>query len=363
MTVADARAEFDLGDLAYLDTPSQGVPTRAGADALAAAVAAWRSGGADFGDWEADADAARAAVAALLGVDAADLALVTSVAIPAALLATAGSAGAVVVPAPEYRSNLFPWLARRDVRLVDGEPLTDAVVAAIDDSVGLVAVSSVQAVDGRAVDLPRVVGAAHAHGARVFVDATQGLGAVGAELAASGADVIAAAGYKFLLGGRGSGYVFVRRELQELEPLAPGPRAAADGGAYGPPYELHSGAARFDQSIAWHAWPPARAGTELLAAVGAAALERHASGLVARVRAGLSEHGLAERLAPADGPTPIVSVRCDDPEAVVGSLRAAGVRAAARVGAVRAGFHVFNDDEHADRFVAGVAAAIAGGAA
>ena len=146
----------------------------------------------------------------------------------------------------------------------------------------------------------------------------------------------------------------MRRELQELEPLAPGPRAAADGGAYGPPYELHAGAARFDQSIAWHAWPPARAGTELLAAVGATALERHATGLVARVRAGLAEHGLAGRLAPADGPTPIVSVRCEDPDAVVGSLRAAGVRAAARDGAVRAGFHVFNDDEHADRFVAGV---------
>ena len=280
----------------------------------------------------------------------------------AGLLAIGAGDGAVVVPEPEYRSNLYPWLARRDVRLVDGDPLTDAVVDAIDEGVAVVAVSSVQAVDGRAVDLPRVVAAAHAHGARVFVDATQGFGAVGRDLAASGADVIAAAGYKFLLGGRGSGYVYVHPELQELEPLAPGPRAAADGGAYGPPYALRSGAARFDQAIAWHAWPPARAGAELLASVGADALEAHATALVARVRAGLAELGLGDRLAPAEAATPIVSVRCARPDAVAASLQAAGVRAAVRGGAIRAGFHLYNDEEHADRFVAGLAAAISGGA-
>lgn len=363
LTIDRARAEFDLDGLAYLDTPSQGVPTRAGADALARAVEAWRAGRADYDDWEADADAARVAVAALLGVPAADVALVTTVGVPAALLALAAEEGAVVVPEPEYRSNLYPWLAHRDARLVEGDPLTDAIVAAIDDDVALVAVSSVQAVDGRAVDLGRVVEAAHARGALVFVDATQGLGAVGRDLAASGADVIVAAGYKFLLGGRGSGYAYVRPELQgRLEPLAPGPRAAADGGAYGPPYRLRDGAARFDQSIAWHAWPPARAGVELLAAVGADELQRHATGLVARVRAGLAERGLADRLAPAEAPTPIVSVRCDDPDAVVSALAAGGVRAAARGGAIRAGFHLFNDDEHADRLVAGLAAAIGAGA-
>jgi len=362
MTLADARAQFDLGDLAYLDTPTQGVPTRAGADALERAVAAWRAGRADHEDWEAEADAARHAVAALLGVSADDLALVPGVALPAALLATAAPSGRVVVPAPEYRSNLYPWLARRDVQLVDGDPLTDALIAAIDHDVALVAVSSVQAVDGRAVDLQRVVAAAHAHGARVFVDATQGLGAVGAELVASGADAIAAAGYKFLLGGRGSGYVYLQRDLQDLEPLAPGPRAAADGGAYGPPYALRAGAARFDQSAAWHAWPPARAGAELLAAVGAGALQRHATGLVARTRDGLAAHGLADRLAPAEGASPIVSVRCAEPQAVAAVLAERGVRAAVRGGAIRAGFHVFNDDDHADRLVAGLAEAIGGGA-
>lgn len=358
LTLEQAREAFDLGDLAYLDTPSQGVPPWAGAEALAAALAEWRSGRADFTAWEADADAARAAVAELLGAGAGDVALVPGVAVPAALLAVDGPPGTVVASRDEYRSNLYPWLARREVRLVAGTPLTDAFVAAIDDGVGVVAVSSVQAVDGRAVDVARVVEAAHAHGAVVLVDATQGLGAVSGGLAASGADVIVAAGYKFLLGARGSGYAYVRPELQELAPLAAGPRAAADGGSYGPPYELRPGAARFDQSLAWLAWPPARAGAELLAAVGAEALEAHATGLVARVRRGLAAHGLADRLAPDEGPTPIVSVRCAAPGAAVAALAAAGVRAAARHGAVRAGFHLFNDDDHADRLVACLASAI-----
>ncbi len=365
LTIDEARAAFDLGELAYLDTPTQGVPTRAGAEAAAAALTAWRTGTADYAAWEADAEAARGAVAALLGVAARDVALVPTVALPAALLAMADPGARVVVPAGEYRSNLYPWLARRPaaaVTLVSGDPLTDALVDAIDEGAGLVAVSSIQALDGRAVDLARVVAAAHAVGARVFVDATQGLGAVGLGLVESGADVVAAAGYKFLLGGRGSGYAYVRPELQAaLEPLAGGPNAAADGGSYGPPYALREGAARFDQSLAWPAWPPARAGVELLRAVGAAALQAHVTRLVARVRAGLDGHGLADRLAPAEGPTPIVSVRCEDAAATVAALAAHGVRTAARDGAVRAGFHLFNDEAHADRLVAGLVAVLPGG--
>lgn len=357
LTVDEARELFDLDGLAYLDTPSQGVPTRAGADALRDALEAWRRGRADYGRWEADAEAARVAVAALLGASANDVALVSNVAGCATTLALATPRARVVVPACEYRSNLYPWLARCDVRLVEGDPSTDALVAAIDERVDLVALSSVQSLDGYAVDLARVVSAAHAAGALVFVDATQGLGAVGGDLVPSGADAIVAAGYKFLLGARGSGYLYLRPELHGLTPVAPGP-AAADGDPYGPPYELRTGAARFDQSPAWLAWPPARAGVELLVAVGADALRAHATSLVNRVRSGLDSAGLGDRLAPADGPTPIVSVRCADAAATVARLEAAGVRAAARGGAVRAGFHIYNDDQHADRFVAAMTAAL-----
>jgi selenocysteine lyase/cysteine desulfurase len=357
LSIEDARAEFaSLGDTAYLDTPSQGVPCAAGTRALTRAVDAWRRGAADFDEWEADADAARGALAALLGAAAADIALVPSIAHMAGWLGVR-LRGTVLVPAMEYRSNLYPWLATReakDVRLVEGAPLTDRIVEAIDERTSLVAVSSIQSLDGTAVDLDRVVAAAHAQGALVFVDATQSLGVTGAGLAASGADVICAAGYKWLLGGRGCGYAYVRPELQELIPVAPSPRAAADRGSYGPPLALHGDARRFDGSLAWHAWVAARPGVELLARVGAAELERHALALAGRARAGLTERGLGDRLAPRERPTQILAVRCEDPAGAVAALAQRGVRAAARGDAVRFGFHLFNTDEHADRLVEGL---------
>jgi selenocysteine lyase/cysteine desulfurase len=42
----------------------------------------------------------------------------------------------------------------------------------------------------------------------------------------------------------------------------------------------------------------------------------------------------------------------------VDALAGTGIRTAPRHGGVRAGFHLFNDDDHADRLVAALATAI-----
>jgi selenocysteine lyase/cysteine desulfurase len=347
-----------LGELAYFDTPTQGVPTSRGAKALREAIRRWESGDADWREWEADAEAARSAVATLLGCAPSDVALVPSVVAAAATVATQLPPGRVIVADREYRSNLLPWLAQRrfgrEVTVLGGDEdtLSQRIIEELDGA-ALVAVSSVQSGDGARVDLQRVVSAAHEKGVLVFVDATQSVGVLEARVGDVQADFVAAAGYKWLLGARGTGYFYVRRELQESYwPVLAGPMSAADvleGKYYGEPYAPFDNARRFDQSLAWLSWVAARPGVETLARVGIRELERHALALTSRFREACVELGFGECLSKTELPSPIVALSVPDSTGLRGRLLQHGVKTSIRPTGVRFGFHLYNDDTQVDR--------------
>jgi len=356
-TAARERAFPDLGDLAYLDTATTGVPPAQAAAALRAAVVEWAGGRADHTAWEAAAEEARGLAARLVGMAAHDVALLPSHVAAAATVAHAWPDARVVVPEVEFRANLLPWLAGRDrtrVRLVPPPATTEALCAAVDAGAELVAVSSVQSADGLRVDLPRLVEHAHCRGVLVHVDASQSLG-VDATLPRCGADFIAAVGYKWLLGARGTAFLAVRPEHQRrIAPVLTGPESAADGRIYGAEYRLRDDARRFDQPLAWQAWVATAASLRHLLSYDQVELERHATGLAERFVDGVHAHGLAT--AHAEVPSPIVSVVHPDPRAAVERLREAGVRAAPRDGSIRFAFHLYNTDHDVDRAVAAVTA-------
>jgi selenocysteine lyase/cysteine desulfurase len=346
-----------LGDLAYLDTAAMGVPPGASVEALQREIAAWARGEGDFGRWDGTAERARAQVAALLGREPRDVAVLPSYSVAASLVARAMPEVAVVVPEQEFRANLLPWIdGRTRVRLVPAPATTDAICAAIDAGTGLVAVSSVQSADGLRVDLARVVERAHAVGALVHVDASQSLGA-DASLASCGADFIGAVAYKWLLGSRGAAFLAIRPEHRgRFAPVILSEMSAtgiADDVFYGAEYELWPDARRFDQPQAWFPWVSTAAALDVLTQFPQVDLEAHAVRLAARFRDRVTALGLTT--APVDVPSAIVSVRHADAPAAVARLAQQGVRVALRNGAVRFAFHLYNDDDHVDRAVAALA--------
>jgi selenocysteine lyase/cysteine desulfurase len=78
-----------------------------------------------------------------------------------------------------------------------------------------------------------------------------------------------------------------------------------------------------------------------LLSVDRAEVEERSLGLARIFRTAASEAGI--RLVPEEGPSQIVSVVLDDPEAVRTRLKEEGVIAAVRGGSLRLGFHAFND--------------------
>jgi selenocysteine lyase/cysteine desulfurase len=346
-----------LGGLAYFDTPTQGVPTSRGAEALREAIRSWESGDADWREWEADANATRAALAALLGCASSDVALVPSVVTAAATVAAQLPPGRVIVADREYRSNLLPWLAQRrfgrEVTVLGDEGnLSERISEEATRGAALVAISSVQSADGARVDLRGVVSTAHENGVLVFVDATQSMGVLETAVEDVRADFVAAAGYKWLLGARGTGYFYVRPELQQSYwPVLAGPMSAADvleGKYYGAPYTPFDDARRFDQSLAWLSWVAARPSLETLVHVGMGELERHALDLSSRFRAACAEMGFEENLSATELPSPIVVLSVPDATGLHGELLRHGVKTSVRPTGVRFGFHLYNDYAQVD---------------
>jgi selenocysteine lyase/cysteine desulfurase len=112
---------------------------------------------------------------------------------------------------------------------------------------------------------------------------------------------------------------------------------------YGLPLRLAADARRFDASPAW--FPVHGAGLTLpwLASLDTAAVQAHCTGLAAAAQTAL---GL-----PVTG-SAIITVPVPD---AAGRLEAAGIRAAVRAGAVRVGFHLYNNLDDVDRLVGALA--------
>jgi selenocysteine lyase/cysteine desulfurase len=336
-----ARPVHDLWDPqpGWLNTASYGLPPRPAWEALQAALADWRVGRTSWEEWDISTGRSRAAFARLIKVDAADVAVGSSV---SQLLAPVSAAlppgAAVVVPEIEFTSNLFPYLARPDLR-IRSVAATD-LAEAVDEGTDLVAFSLVQSATGEVARYDEIVDAARAHGALVAVDATQACGWLPFD--ASRADVVVAAAYKWLMSPRGSAFAYLAPGLRErMTPLAAGWYAGEDVYAsyYGPPLRLASSARRFDISPAWFAYVGAASALELIEQIGVATIQAHNVALANRFLAGLGR---------PPGDSAIVTVDVPGAEE---RLRAAGIRAAVRAGRVRASFHVYSTESDVDMAV------------
>jgi selenocysteine lyase/cysteine desulfurase len=359
------RGEFADSVDGYLDTPTMGVPPLRAVRRLGEAMGRWTRGEADFEEWERDGEACRRRFAAWMGVGANEVALVPSVVPAAAAVAeTLRDRGRAIVAHPsEYRSLLLPFLTRFQddrVRWVEGPYTADAFARAIGPGVTAVVASSVSSADGARLDLGALVEASQAVGAVVVIDATQSVGTASLGVSTDSVAALFAAGYKGLLGPRGTAYAYVRPDLEITPFVTPSPYGMADAqtaGAYGPPVHPKEGAASLDQSPAWLSWVGALPALEWICSSADADREAHTTSLAEQLRHGLSDLGLEPQ--PTDRPSPIVSVAVERPESVIASLAAGGIRAAVRRGRLRFGFHVYNTSGDVTAVLAGLASSTA----
>ena len=361
MTPRELRADIPAlhGDV-YLNFGAHGPSPRYVVDAADEFVRSHEYGTGDPYEVAFDAyDRVRERVAAFVGADTDEIALTesTTAGINAVANAIDWEPGDSVVRTDlEHPAGTLPWqrLEREgvEVRVVEteaGRVDRDAFAAAVDGA-KLACFSAVTWTHGTRLPVADLVDITHDAGALALVDAVQVPGQLPMDVGEWGADAVAAAGHKWLLGLWGGGFLYVdRRVADSLTPATVGYRSVDTPTA--DPYEFASGARRFEVGSSNPG--PHVALAEAIGAVDEVGIDRIADRigeLAGRLAAGIPEERL---LSPADPESGLVTVDVDDPEATVDRLGRKGivVRALPTPDAIRVSVHAVNSRAEIDHLV------------
>jgi selenocysteine lyase/cysteine desulfurase len=369
---ARVRHRFPILErLTYVNSCSQGALSDSVRAAYDDYLRDWDEQGAPWEYWVERAEAARAAFAGLVGADADEVAVTTSLSAAVSALFSGlrfeGERTTIVISDFEFPTvgQIAHAQELRGRRVVHVPEAGDATIplehfeAAIDERTALVAVTHVCYRNGSRIDVEGVVRLAHERGALVLVDAYQAAGAIPIDVRALDADFLAAGTVKYLLGSAGLAFLYCRNELIErIRPTSTGWFADEDIFQMDiSDYSPSATARRFEFGT-----PPipniyaGLAGIRLVEELGVAETEEHVRGLTAALVAGVDE--LGGRVATPRDPErrgPLVAIASTDEHALVAALEAEGIVTSSRDGNLRVSFHGYNDLGDVETVVAALA--------
>ncbi len=365
------RSEFPiLGRKTYLNSCSLGALSSRSEEYLKDFTSRWHDMGASawYGHWLGRIEDLRARVAAFLGATPRELALLpsTSTALAAVTESVRESGrNRVVCTDLDFPTLAYQWAVKPEFELVilrsrDGIGIhPDQFVDAVDERTLFLATSHVYFTTGYANDLSTLAEIARDAGAFSLIDGYQGPGQVDVALADSGVDFYTSGPLKWLLGGPGLAYLYVRDALVEtLEPRLTSWFATQrqfDFALEG--FEYRPDARRFELGTPSVATVhTALGGQEIIDEVGMDTIVRRNRRLTLRLIEQARSAGFSLRLAEPDRRTSIVMIGHDDPPGAVRHLAAEGVIVDYRPGYVRVSPHFYNTIEEVDRCVEVLAA-------
>ena len=312
----------------------------------------WQDRGASawYDVWWERLGALRSGYARVIGATPGEVALHASISTATAVLAGVldyTRRPKVVTTSLDFPTVGYQWLARRPagveleiVESPDGVTVpVEQLVDAIDERTALVATSHVYFTTGAVQDIRTLADAAHARGAYCYIDAYQSVGQIPFDVHDTGVDFLSAGGLKWLLGGPGIVFLYVRSDLiPRFSPTVTGWFAHARQFDFDPrTLRWHDDARRFEQGTPALAAVFAQiGGLEIVLEIGVERMRSVTAMLAEDLMDRAAAAGLEPRVAPDPGQrSAIVPIPHSDPPAAVRRLADAGIIADARPGHVR----------------------------
>lgn len=226
---------------------------------------------------------------------------------------------------------------------------------AIDRNTRLVSMALVSNVNGYLHDAKAITDLAHARGAYVYADLIQAAGAVPIDVRATGIDCGGSATYKWLMGERGFGFLYVREDLQDtvVPTTRYGHRQITNFDRVGMTWEPLPGAARYETGTFPNALAACAYQSLLdIERLGVTNIRAHARQLTDRLQKELPAIGYPS-LTPRGTETPIVAFQVKDAGRTAMRLKQAKIEATIiqHEQRLRLAVSVFNSHEDIDRIV------------
>ena len=300
MTAPRMRDRFPtLAGATYLVSHSMGAPPLASRESLERYWNAWATDGPEAWEaWLPELGEIAGGIAALLGAAPNTVSLVPNVSLGQAAIASALTFGpdrdGVVMEALQFPTVTYVWSAwqKYGARIVtvpsdDGRTMsTDRICSTIDERTAVVALSHAAYVSGSLLEIDAIQARCHEVGAIFVLDTYQTTGIVPLDVSAQGIDVVVGGSHKWLCGGPGCGFLYVRPGLRDrLAPALTGWMAHAEPFAFAPaPITLARDTHRYNTGTpTMLGYLVARAGHDAIAEIGVPAIRAHNARLTARI--------------------------------------------------------------------------------
>lgn len=267
----------------------------------------WQTDGVEaWHSWFPLVDTVSGMFAKIIGADAEDVTLIHNLTIGSALIAScldfSGKRNKVVYTDLHFPTISYLWhgwqkygakvhLVKSDDGIfVDTQKICDA----IDEETLIVPISHVYFRSGALQDIKTIIDKAHSVGALVMVDSYQAAGVVPIDVKALNVDILAAGVLKWLCGGPGAAFMYVRRDHHErFRPAIRGWLGDKEPFDFiMPDVNFDTGMHRFlTSSIQVPCLYTAIPALEMIGEIGADAIRKKSLGLTQRIFAKCDEYG------------------------------------------------------------------------
>jgi selenocysteine lyase/cysteine desulfurase len=252
----------------------------------------------------------------------------------------------------------------RFIKSTDGVVTLEQFEKAVDDKTAVVMVDHPTWYNGYIYDLKALSDITHSHGAKLVIDATQGVGSIDWEAKKWGVDFAAISTYKWVMGGpysQSAGFMYASKEYadQYQPPVITASayestpqKQAKDSVYFTYKIKLREGINRFEVYNRFEvAYVAVENSMRLLLSHGKKAVERQVKDVDNALVKGALEAGYALGTPKDESKRMYVSFKVPEPDKVVGKLYEHGAVASYRVGGLRISPHFYNTIEEAEKFI------------